>query len=88
MLDADRVRVLVEVAHAGSIAAAAERMAFTAPALSQQLTKLERELGCALVERSRTGVRLTRAGRVLLAYGERVVGELHDAESAVRAAAG
>ncbi|MFB9802569.1 LysR substrate-binding domain-containing protein [Streptomonospora salina] len=88
MLDADRVRVLVEVAHAGSIAAAAENMAFTAPALSQQLTKLERELGCALVERSRTGVRLTRAGRVLLAYGERVVGELHDAESAVRAAAG
>ncbi|GAA1767800.1 LysR substrate-binding domain-containing protein [Streptomonospora arabica] len=88
MLDADRVRVLVEVAHAGSIAAAAERMSFTAPALSQQLTKLERELGCALVERSRTGVRLTRAGRVLLAYGERVVGELRDAEAAVRAAAG
>ncbi|MUL40524.1 LysR family transcriptional regulator [Streptomonospora sp. PA3] len=88
MLDADRVRVLVEVAHAGSIAAAAERMSFTAPALSQQLAKLERELGCALVERSRTGVRLTRAGRVLLAYGERVVGELRDAESAVRAAAG
>ncbi|MDT0302582.1 LysR substrate-binding domain-containing protein [Streptomonospora wellingtoniae] len=88
MLDADRVRVLVEVAHAGSIAAAAERMSFTAPALSQQLTKLEREVGCALVERSRTGVRLTRAGRVLLAYGERVVGELRDAEVAVRAAAG
>ncbi|QBI54459.1 LysR family transcriptional regulator [Streptomonospora litoralis] len=88
MLDADRIRVLVEVAHAGSITAAAERMSFTAPALSQQLAKLERELGCPLVERSRTGVRLTRAGRVLLAYGERVVGELRDAESAVRAAAG
>ncbi|MDA0565596.1 LysR family transcriptional regulator [Streptomonospora sp. S1-112] len=88
MLDADRVRVLVEIAHAGSITAAAERMSFTAPALSQQLTKLERELGCVLVERSRSGVRLTRAGRVLLAYGERVVGELRDAEAAVRAAAG
>ncbi|WP_184583515.1 LysR family transcriptional regulator [Lipingzhangella halophila] len=88
MLDANRVRVLVEVAHAGSIAAAAERMAFTPPALSQQLAKLERELGCALVERGRTGVRLTAAGQVLLEHGERMLGELRDAETAARAAAG
>ncbi|MFW5418508.1 LysR family transcriptional regulator [Nocardiopsis sp. CNT-189] len=88
MLDANRVRVLVEVAHAGSIAAAAERMSFTAPALSQQLAKLERELGCVLLERRRGGVRLTGAGRILLAYGERVMGDLRDAEAAVRAAAG
>ncbi|WP_017537390.1 MULTISPECIES: LysR family transcriptional regulator [Nocardiopsis] len=88
MLDANRVRVLVEVAHAGSISAAAERMSFTAPAVSQQLSKLERELGCALLERGRNGVRLTGAGRELLAYGERVMGDLRDAEAAVRAAAG
>lgn len=88
VLDANRVRVLVEIAHAGSIAAAAQRLSFTPPALSQQLTKLERELGCVLVERGRTGVRLTRAGEVLLAHGERVLGELRDAEAAVRAAAG
>ncbi|ASU83868.1 LysR family transcriptional regulator [Nocardiopsis gilva YIM 90087] len=88
MLDANRVRVLVEIAHAGSIAAAAERMSFTAPALSQQLAKLERELGCSLVERGRAGIRLTEAGEVLLDYGERVLGELRDAETAVRATAG
>lgn len=46
-LDAGRVRVLVEVAHAGSIAAAAARMGFTPSALSQQLAKLEREVGTA-----------------------------------------
>ncbi|TMZ50904.1 LysR family transcriptional regulator, partial [Klebsiella pneumoniae] len=82
------IRVLVEIAHAGSIAAAAERMSFTAPALSQQLAKLEHELGCVLVERGRGGARLTEAGRVLLGYGERVLGELRDAETAVRAIAG
>ncbi|NYH55423.1 molybdate transport repressor ModE-like protein [Nocardiopsis arvandica] len=88
VLDAHRLRVLVEVAHAGSIAAAAERLSFTPPALSQQLTKLEREVGCRLVERGRTGAVLTGAGRVLLEHGERVLGELREAEQAVRAFAG
>ncbi|GAA5111585.1 LysR family transcriptional regulator [Pseudonocardia adelaidensis] len=87
-LDADRVRVLVEVAHAGSIAAAAARMGFTPSALSQQLAKLEREVGAPLIERGRTGTRLTGPGRVLLEHGERVVGELRAAERAVRAAVG
>lgn len=88
MLDANRLRVLVEIAHAGSIAAAADRLSFTPPALSQQLTKLEREVGTRLVERGRTGATLTRAGEVLLEHGERVLGELRDAEAAVRAVAG
>jgi len=88
VLDAHRLRVLVEIAHAGSITAAAERLSFTPPALSQQLTKLEREVGVLLVERGRTGVRLTEAGRVLLEHGERVLGELRDAEAAVRALVG
>lgn len=87
-LDANRLRVLVEIAHAGSISSAAERMAFTPPALSQQLTKLEREVGCVLVERVRGGVRLTPAGQVALEHGQRVLGELREAEVAVRAAAG
>src|SRR5699024_9401989 len=88
VLDAHRLRVLVERAHDGSITAAAERLSFTPPALSQQLTKLEREVGVLLVERGRTGVRLTEAGRVLLEHGERVLGELRDAEAAVRALVG
>jgi molybdate transport repressor ModE-like protein len=87
-LDAERVRVLVEVAHAGSIAAAAARMGFTPSALSQQLAKLEREVGAPLLERGRAGTRLTGPGRVLLEHGERVLGELRAAEEAVRAAAG
>ncbi|GAA3433155.1 LysR family transcriptional regulator [Kutzneria kofuensis] len=85
MLDPARLRVLVEIGHAGSITAAAARLAFTPSALSQQLAKLERELGCRLVERGPTGVTLTRQGEVLLRHGERVLGELRDAERAVKA---
>lgn len=87
-MDATRLGVLVEVAHAGSIAAAAARMGFTPSAVSQQLTKLEREVGAPLVERGRAGTRLTAVGRVLLEHGERVVGQLREAEQAVRAAVG
>ncbi|WP_433291692.1 LysR family transcriptional regulator [Pseudonocardia sp. CA-142604] len=86
LLDASRLHVLVEVAHAGSIAAAATRMGFTPSALSQQLTKLEREVGAPLVDRGRAGTTLTGLGRVLLEHGERVVGELRDAERAIQSA--
>jgi DNA-binding transcriptional LysR family regulator len=61
-------------------------MGFTPSALSQQLTKLEREVGAPLVERGRAGTRLTGPGQVLLEHGERVLGELRAAERAVRAA--
>jgi DNA-binding transcriptional LysR family regulator len=87
-MDVARLRVLVEVAHAGSIAAAAQRMAFTPSALSQQLAKLEREVGSQLLDRGPAGVRLTATGEVLVRHGERVIGELRDAEVAVAAAAG
>src|SRR5690606_5610855 len=88
MVDPGRLRVLVEVAHAGSIAAAATRMAFTPSALSQQLSKLERELGARLLDRGPGGVKLTAAGRVLVEHGERVLGELRAADEAVRALLG
>ncbi|TVT44161.1 LysR family transcriptional regulator [Amycolatopsis rhizosphaerae] len=83
MIAPERLRVLVEVAHAGSIATAARRMGFTASALSQQLARLEREAGCALLERRPTGASLTEAGRLLVEHGESIAGELRDAELAL-----
>jgi DNA-binding transcriptional LysR family regulator len=84
-LDVARLQVLVEVAHAGSIAAAARRMSFTPSALSQQLAKLEAEVGTRLVERGPLGIRLSDTGKILLEHGERVLGELREAEAAVSA---
>ncbi|QVQ52898.1 LysR family transcriptional regulator [Spiractinospora alimapuensis] len=87
-MDANRLRVFVEIARAGSVTAAARRLSFTPPAVSQQLAKLEQEAGCVLVERGRGVFRLTSAGQVLLERAERVLGELRDARSAVREEAG
>jgi DNA-binding transcriptional LysR family regulator len=65
MFSWERLRVFDAVARLGSVAAAAETLHITAPAVSQQLRKLEREVGCALVEPHGRGIRLTSAGRVL-----------------------
>jgi DNA-binding transcriptional LysR family regulator len=80
MLDPRRLRVLREVAARGSFSAAAEALAFTASAVSQQVAALERETGTRLVERGVRPVRLTDAGRALVAHAEAVLARLEAAE--------
>ncbi|WP_405595873.1 LysR family transcriptional regulator [Streptomyces sp. NBC_01410] len=76
MYDPTRLAALVAVAEAGSITRAAARLGYTAPALSQQLAKLEREAGAALLVRSHRGARLTAAGELLAARARRVLDEM------------
>ncbi|MFE0509410.1 LysR family transcriptional regulator [Streptomyces sp. NPDC058964] len=76
MYDPTRLAALVAVAEAGSITRAAERLGYTPPALSQQLAKLEREAGTALLVRHHRGARLTDAGELLVARARRVLDEL------------
>jgi DNA-binding transcriptional LysR family regulator len=80
MLDLRRLRVLREVAARGSFAAAAAALSFTQSAVSQQVAALEREAGTRLVERGVRPVRLTDAGRALLAHAEAVLARLDEAE--------
>ncbi|MHC0428990.1 LysR family transcriptional regulator [Streptomyces sp. O3] len=76
MYDPTRLAALVAVAEAGSITRAAARLGYTAPALSQQLAKLEREAGAVLLVRHHRGARLTAAGELLAARARRVLDEL------------
>lgn len=69
-LDLRRLHVLREVARAGSLGAAAARLSFTTSAVSQQVSKLEHEVGVPLVERHPRGVVLTEAGQALLRYAD------------------
>jgi DNA-binding transcriptional LysR family regulator len=80
MLDPRRLRVLREVATRGSFAAAADALAFTSSAVSQQVAALERETGTRLVERGVRPVRLTDAGRALVAHAEAVLARLEEAQ--------
>jgi DNA-binding transcriptional LysR family regulator len=88
MLDVRRMRVLSEVAERGSIAAAALELGYTPSAVSQQIATLEREAGVALVERGPRSIRLTDAGRALVAHTDGIVASLAAAEAEIQAIAG
>lgn len=82
------MRVLREVANQGSFSAAAEALAYTQSAVSQQIATLERETGTKLVERGARGVRLTDAGRALVVHTDAIMARLGDAEAELEAIAG
>src|SRR5918997_4296397 len=88
MLDVRRMRVLREVAAEGSFSAAAAALNFTQSAVSQHVAALEREVGTQLVERGRRGVRLTDAGRVLVAHADAILARIDSAEEELAALAG
>src|SRR5829696_8874265 len=70
------LRVLVEVAQAGSFSAAARSLGYTQSAVSRQVAALEAVAGRPLFERGRHGVTLTPAGSRLLPRASRVLNEL------------
>lgn len=88
MLDVKRLRVLREVSMRGSFSAAAESLAYTQSAVSQQIAALEREAGTVLVERRARGVHLTEAGHALVAHADVILARLSDAEAELEAIAG
>ncbi len=73
------LRVLREVAQAGSFSAAADALGYTQSAISRQVATLEATAGRRLFDRARTGVTLTPAGARLLTTAVRVLDELDDA---------
>ncbi|WP_435613224.1 LysR family transcriptional regulator [Streptomyces sp. bgisy159] len=81
MLDVRRLHLLRELDRRGTIAAVAEALTFTASAVSQQLSVLEREAGVPLLERSGRRVVLTPAGRTLVAHADAVLERLELAVS-------
>ena len=83
MLDLRKLVLLREIEARGSIAAAAEALAYSRSAVSQQITALEREIGRPLLDRSHRRVALTRTARMLVVRAERALAELEAAEAEI-----
>lgn len=62
----EQLEYLVAVTQHGSLRKASERLHISQPALSEAVGKLERELGVTLLDRRRSGSKISRQGRELL----------------------
>ncbi|MEV5430746.1 LysR family transcriptional regulator [Streptomyces sp. NPDC052701] len=85
MLNLERLRTLDALARHGSVSGAAEALHITTSAVSQQMSKLEREVGQRLLARNGRGVRLTDAGRLLSEHAARILSQVQLAQSDLEA---
>ncbi|MEV4501209.1 LysR family transcriptional regulator [Streptomyces klenkii] len=81
MLDLARLRALHAVSVHGSVSAAATALGYTPSAVSQAVTKLERETRTALLERRGRGVALTDEGRHLASTAQQLLALVERAET-------
>lgn len=75
-MEIQQLRYFAAVVRLKNFSRAAEQCHVSQPSLSQQIMKLEEELGERLLERTRREAKLTEAGRLFLPHAERVLGEL------------
>jgi LysR family hydrogen peroxide-inducible transcriptional activator len=82
-MELHQLRYFVAVADLGSFTRAAEKCLVAQPSLSQQVIKLEKELGRPLFERLGRTIRLTETGRSLYDHAVRILGAVEEARSRV-----
>ncbi|MFJ5694565.1 LysR family transcriptional regulator [Arthrobacter sp. NPDC093125] len=76
MVNPVHLRTLLEVTRLGSFAAAASRLGYTASAVSQQMTALERDTGVRLFQRAARSVVPTDAAFVMARHAAKVLTDI------------
>ena len=80
-MDIKQLKALVTVVEVGSVTRAAELLHLVQPAVTRQIRALEHELGVSLFERTRQGMRPTKAGISLAERARRALTELDRARA-------
>jgi LysR family hydrogen peroxide-inducible transcriptional activator len=84
IMEIHQLRYFCAVAHHGTFTRASEAEHVAQPSLSQQILKLEAELGARLFDRLPRSAKLTVFGRAFLPKAERILRELSEAKSELR----
>jgi len=82
-MEIHQLRYVCAIADTGSFSRAAERCQVAQPSLSQQVLKLEEDLGSKLFDRLGRSVRLTEAGRAFLPHARSILSQMETARSSV-----
>ena len=82
-MELHQLRYFVAVADEGSFSRAAAKVRVAQPSLSQQIKKLEAEMGQPLFDRLPRSVVLTEAGRCLVDYARQILASIGDARRCV-----
>jgi DNA-binding transcriptional LysR family regulator len=83
-LTLQQLTYFLAAAERGSFSAAAQDLNMAQPSLSEQVRRLEAELGVALFARVGRGLELTEAGRLLRPQAERTLASAREAAESVR----
>ena len=83
-MELHQLRYLCAIVDTGNFSRAAERCHVAQPSLSQQISKLEDELGAKLFDRLGRGVRLTDAGRAFVPHARTALHQTELARNEVR----
>ena len=76
-----QLRYVCAIADTGNFSRAAERCQIAQPSLSQQVLKLEEELGTKLFDRLGRSIRLTEAGRAFIPRARTILEQMEAARS-------
>lgn len=87
-MELHQLRYFVAVADLGNFTRAAEQCFVAQPSLSQQIIKLEKELGGPLLDRGSRSVRLTDAGRRFYEHAAQILATVEEAKHDLSEAAG
>ncbi|HEX4037694.1 MAG TPA: LysR family transcriptional regulator [Acidobacteriaceae bacterium] len=82
-MELQQLRYVCAIAETGNFSRAAERCQVAQPSLSQQVLKLEQDLGAKLFDRLGRSVRLTEAGRAFLPHARAILHQMEAARSSV-----
>ncbi len=81
MLKLESIVAFASIAEAGSITAAARRLAISKSVVSERLTELERALGTTLVRRTTRKLSLTEDGKAFYERAKRILRDVDTAAS-------
>lgn len=82
-MDIAQLEQIVEVDRVGSLSKAALHLGYTQPTLSRSIQRLENELGCKILTRTKNSVHVNEYGRLVVDSAQKILQEYENLRTAI-----